>query len=76
MLEVYMSKIYYDANQIAEMLDVSKASAYNIIKKLNTELEERGFIVISGKISKVYFNEKWYGGTPNITESDVLQGVS
>lgn len=71
-----MSKIYYDANQIAEMLDVSKASAYNLIKKLNTELEEKGFIVISGKVSKVYFNEKWYGGTTNVTENDVLQGVS
>lgn len=56
-----MSKIYYSAEDIAEMLGVSKASAYNIIKKLNTELEEKGFLVVSGKISRAYFAEKWYG---------------
>lgn len=56
-----MTKIYYSAGDIAEMLGVSKAFAYNIIKKLNMELETQGFLVVSGKVSKSYFNEKWYG---------------
>ena len=71
-----MSKIYFDAGQIADMLDVSKASAYNIIKQLNTELEEKGFIVVSGKVSRAYFNERWYGGTSDVTENANLQGAS
>ena len=25
------------------------------------ELEKKGYIVISGKISKAYFSDKWYG---------------
>lgn len=58
-----MSKIYYDAAQVANMLDISKSSAYNIIKKLNIELEKRGYIVIQGKVSRAYFDERWYGGT-------------
>ena len=55
------SKIYYSADDVAGMLGISKASAYNIIKRLNNELEKSGYIVINGKISRVYFSEKWYG---------------
>lgn len=57
-----MSKIYFNADEVAELLGVSKAKAYGIIKKLNNELETKGFIVINGKISIAYFNERWYGG--------------
>ena len=70
-----MSKIYFDANQISEMLDISKARAYSIIKKLNDELEKKGFIVVQGKISKVYFNERWYGGTENMEMDVTAQGA-
>lgn len=57
------NKIFFDADEIAELLGVSKAKAYGIIKKLNNELETKGFIVIGGKVPKAYFNERWYGGT-------------
>ncbi|MCX4299997.1 MAG: hypothetical protein OSJ73_23810, partial [Lachnospiraceae bacterium] len=56
-----LSTIYYSANDIAQMLGISKSGAYSIIRKLNGELESRGFIVIQGKVSKAYFEEKWYG---------------
>lgn len=56
-----LSTIYYSANDIAQMLGISKSGAYSIIRKLNSELESRGFIVIQGKVSKAYFEEKWYG---------------
>ena len=54
-------KIYYSASDISEMLDVSKAKAYNIIKALNQELEKQGYITIAGKVPKAYFAEQWYG---------------
>ncbi len=56
-----LSTIYYSANDISQMLGISKSGAYTIIRKLNSELESRGFIVIQGKVSKAYFEEKWYG---------------
>ena len=56
-----ISTIYYSANDIAKMLGISKSGAYSIIRKLNSELESRGYIVIQGKVSKAYFQEKWYG---------------
>lgn len=54
-------KIFYTAIDISVMLGISKASAYSIIRRLNKELEEKGYIVLQGKISKAYFSEKWYG---------------
>lgn len=55
------SKVYYSADDIVDMLGISKSSAYGIIRKLNDELEKAGYIVIKGKVSKAYFSEKWYG---------------
>lgn len=54
------NKIFYNADDIAEILAVSKPTAYRIIKRLNSELSEKGFIVVSGRVPKKYFDEKMY----------------
>ena len=54
-------KLMITATEIAEDLDVSRAYAYNLIKKLNKELEDRGYITITGKVSRFYYEEKLYG---------------
>ena len=56
-----IKKIYYSAKDIAEMLDVSIASAYKIIRRMNEELKNKGYITIQGKVPKTFFDEKWYG---------------
>lgn len=56
-----MEKIYYSADDIVEMLDISKAKAYGVIRELNNELKSLGYFVVQGKISKAYFDQKWYG---------------
>lgn len=43
------------------MLEISKPYAYKIIKQMNNELREKGFITISGKVSRRYLEEKFYG---------------
>ena len=55
-------KLYYTAEEISKMIGVGKTSAYAIVKKLNKELSDKGYIVVSGKIPKKYFNEKYFGG--------------
>ena len=42
-------------------LEVSESKAYGIIKQLNSELSAKGYIVIPGKVSRAYFEEKLYG---------------
>ena len=58
-----MNKIYYEAKDVVELLGVSRATAYNIIQELNKELKERGYMTVRGKVSKVFFNERFYGLT-------------
>lgn len=55
------NKMYVTAKDVEKILGVSRGYAYKIIKKLNGELEEKGFIVITGKVSIKYFKEKFYG---------------
>ncbi len=57
-----MEVLYYGANEVAEMIGVSRGQAYKLIKKMNDELEKQGFIVVAGKVSKKYFAERYYGG--------------
>lgn len=55
-------KQYITAQEISETLGVSLTKSYAIIRELNAELKERGFITISGKVSRAFFSEKWYSG--------------
>lgn len=53
--------LYYTAKDVEEMLGVSRGYAYKVVKKLNEELENQGYIVIAGRIPKKFFEEKYYG---------------
>ena len=56
-------KSFIRAEEVAEMLDVSKSYAYKIVQKLNAELKAKGYLTISGRVSRRYFMEKvCYGG--------------
>lgn len=53
--------IFITAQELADMLGISKPYAYKLIKQMNNELRDKGFITISGKVSRRYFEEKFYG---------------
>lgn len=46
--------------EVAEILDVSTSYAYKVIRELNEELKRKGFITISGRVNREYFNERLY----------------
>lgn len=51
-------------DEVAAELGISKSYAYKIVQKLNSELKEKGFLTISGRINRRYFMEKLcYNGT-------------
>ena len=52
---------FISAAEIMGTLEVSESSAYRIIRTLNTELKTKGFMVLPGKVSRKYFNERFYG---------------
>ena len=53
--------LFMTAQEVADILNISKPYAYKIINRLNKELEEKNFIIIPGKVSRKYFEEKFYG---------------
>lgn len=48
---------------VMEILGVSDGKAYGIIRQLNKELEAKGFHTITGRVSRQYFEESFYGIT-------------
>lgn len=53
--------IFISAQEVADMLGISKSKAYRIVRELNEELEAKGFITVAGKVSRKFFEEKFYG---------------
>ena len=56
-----MENKFMRVEEVAQELDVSVSYAYKVIQKLNGELKAKGFITISGRINRQYFNERLYG---------------
>jgi Mn-dependent DtxR family transcriptional regulator len=56
-------KRFLNATDVSEYMGISKPMAYKIIRKLNDELVSQGYIIVSGKISRKYFEQKVYGAS-------------
>ena len=55
------NSIFMKAEEVQEFLGVSRTESYRIIKRLNEELKTNGYMVISGRVSRKYLEEKVYG---------------
>ena len=58
---------FMNVEDVMQTLEVSKSFAYKMIRDLNAELRQKGYITVSGKVSTKFFNEKFYG---NPTKGD------
>lgn len=55
-----MSEKFIRAEELAEIMEISVPYAYKIIKQLNQELDAKGYITITGRVNREYFNERVY----------------
>ena len=55
-----MTNQFMRAEEVAKELDISKSYAYKLIRQLNQELKEQGFLTISGRVNRDYFQERLY----------------
>ena len=53
--------IFLSAKDIMKTLGVSESKAYSVVRNLNKELTGKGYMVIPGKVSRKYFEERFYG---------------
>lgn len=54
---------FMNVEDVMQTLEVSKSFAYKMIRDLNAELRQKGYITVAGKVSTKFFNEKFYGNT-------------
>lgn len=55
------SKYMMDAREVMKELNVSRAKAYQLLRTLNDELKEEGFITLPGKVPRAFWKKKFYG---------------
>lgn len=51
--------MFVRANDVKEILNVSQAMGYMVIRTLNTELQEKGFLTVQGRIPIGYLCERY-----------------
>ena len=51
-------KNFLNAADVSEYMGISVPMAYKIIRRLNDELKSQGFITVSGKVNRHYFEQK------------------
>ena len=54
-------KNFLNAADVSEYMGISVPMAYKIIRRLNDELKSQGFITVSGKANRHYFEQKVNG---------------
>lgn len=60
-----LDKLYLTAQDLSELLGISIGHSYKILRSLNKELSEQGFIVIAGRVPTAFFCNKYYGFNQN-----------
>ena len=57
-----MSKnLFIKVDEMVNELQISKPYAYKLMRDMNEELKKKGYMTISGRVSRQYFEEKFYG---------------
>ncbi len=59
-----MSIAAYNVKQLGEVLGVSESMGYKLIRQMNAELTQKGFLVIRGRVSQAYVFGNFLGILP------------
>lgn len=54
-----MNKEFIRVPEVAERLECSMGYAYKIVRALNEELMRKGLRVVSGRVPRAYFEERY-----------------
>lgn len=48
-----------DVREVQDILRVAESTAYSVIKRLNEELESKGYLTLRGKVEKKYLMQRY-----------------
>lgn len=71
---MFEERTFISVKEISEVLGVSESKSYNIVRDLNKELTEKGYMVIPGRVSRKYFEERFYGVSGSKVKEDLYAG--
>lgn len=54
-------KYMMNADDVARELNCSKCHAYKLVRRMNVELAQQGYLTMAGKIPRAYWAKKMYG---------------
>ena len=49
---------FMNVEEVAQELGISKSCAYKIVRKLNQELKQLGYLTVAGRVNTDYFQKK------------------
>ena len=55
-----LKQAFLSADDVAALLYISKSSAYREIRRMNELLQAQGYLIVSGRVPKKFFEEKYY----------------
>lgn len=58
---MFECRTFISVKEICQVLSVSESKSYAIVRDLNKELSYKGYMVIPGRVSRKYFEERFYG---------------
>ena len=53
-------------DEVAKEMSVSKSYAYKVVKQLNQELKQLGYLTVAGRVNTNYFHKKVCYSEPNV----------
>ena len=56
-----MEEYYITAKEAAQILRLSLGKTYEIFRDMNRELKAGGYITVSGRVPRTFFNTKLFG---------------
>lgn len=61
-----VEKNYFDVDEVAQAMGISRSYAYKVVRQLNAELAKMGYLTVSGRVNRQYFLERTcYTGKQN-----------
>ena len=56
-----MTKQFYTAQVLHELLGVSESKAYGLIRTMNEELQSQGYLTVRGRVPVAYVKKRFFG---------------
>ena len=68
-------RMFMKADEVAEVLEVSKPYVYKLIRQMNEKLSAKGCTVIAGRVERSYFYEHFYGSKADRRKEEANAGI-